>query len=117
MLDIENHTVEDLVEVLADPSGIKKRHLIALLSAIDQARRHTVASRVVTAVCRRSRHRTRPWRIRASGTAKVGTITSGYAEMRRFGASRARRCGRPGEVIAPIVTATPRLAIPKMHQA
>ena len=31
MLDIENHTVEDLVEVLADPSGIKKRRLIALL--------------------------------------------------------------------------------------
>src|SRR5215472_17587691 len=37
--------------------------------------------------------------------------------MRRFGASKARRCARPGEAIAPIVTATTRSAIPKRHQA
>src|SRR5258707_8663540 len=37
--------------------------------------------------------------------------------MRRFGASNARRCARPGEVIAPMVIATTRSAIPKRHQA
>jgi hypothetical protein len=80
-----------------------RRHLVALPSAIDQARRHTVASRVVTAVCRGSRHRTRPWRIRASGTAKVGTITSGYVEMRRFvlaELSRSRLFGSPASFTA-----------------
>ena len=35
------------------------------------------ASRSAEAAPRRSRHRTRPWIIRASGTAKVGTMTSG----------------------------------------
>ena len=35
------------------------------------------ASRSAEAASRRSRHRTRPWSIRASGTAKVGTMTSG----------------------------------------
>src|SRR5262249_17190026 len=37
--------------------------------------------------------------------------------MRRFGASNARRCARPGEVIAPMVMATTRSAIPKRDQA
>src|SRR5262249_51277890 len=37
--------------------------------------------------------------------------------MRRFGASNASRCARPGDVIAPMVIATTRSAIPKMHQA
>src|SRR5260370_35967919 len=37
--------------------------------------------------------------------------------MRRFGASNARRCARPGEVIAPMVIATTRSATPKRHQA
>src|SRR5262249_50373851 len=39
-------------------------------------RNHAVTSRPVGAVSR-SRHKTRPCNIRASGTAKVGTITSG----------------------------------------
>ena len=44
----------------------------------DQARdNHAATSRFVAGVSRRSRHRTRPWSIRASGTAKVGTMTSG----------------------------------------
>jgi len=38
---------------------------------------HAVTSRPVGAVSRRSCHKTRPCNIRASGTAKVGTITSG----------------------------------------
>jgi hypothetical protein len=37
--------------------------------------------------------------------------------MRRFGASNASRCGRPGEVIAPIVIAKARSAIPKKAPA
>jgi hypothetical protein len=49
------------------------RHPAALPGTIDQI----AASRSVEAVSRRSRNRTRPWSIRASGTAKVGTMTSG----------------------------------------
>src|SRR6516162_6887976 len=40
-------------------------------------RHHAVNSRPVGAVSRRSRHKTRPCNIRASGTAKVGTMTRG----------------------------------------
>ena len=52
------------------------RHLAALAfgQAIDN---HAAASRPVAVAPRRSRHRTRPCSIRASGTAKVGTMTSG----------------------------------------
>ena len=63
---------------------------------------HASTSRLVDAVFRRSRHRTRPWSISASGTAKVGTITNGLDEMRRFGASMAKRCARPGEAVSPV---------------
>ena len=38
---------------------------------------HAATSRPAGVVSRRSRNRTRPWSIRASGTAKVGTMTSG----------------------------------------
>jgi hypothetical protein len=38
---------------------------------------HAMASRSVEAASRHNRHRTTPCRIRASGTAKVGTMTSG----------------------------------------
>jgi hypothetical protein len=40
-------------------------------------RDHAAASRPVEVLSRLSRHRTRPWSMRASGTANVGTITSG----------------------------------------
>ena len=40
-------------------------------------RHHAVTRRPVGAVSRRSRHKTRPCNIRASGTAKVGTMTRG----------------------------------------
>jgi hypothetical protein len=49
-------------------------HLTVL--AIDGKTNHTTASRPIGAVSLRSRHGTRPWSIRVSGTAKVGTITS-----------------------------------------
>lgn len=49
----------------------------ALPSVGDEARRQAAATRPVGAVSRRSRKRTRPWSIRASGTEKVGTMTSG----------------------------------------
>ena len=38
---------------------------------------HAAASRLADPASRPSRHRTRPWSIRAKGTAKVGIITSG----------------------------------------
>ena len=45
---------------------------------ISSGERHqAMASRLVEVVSRRNRHRTSPWSIRASGTAKVGTMTSG----------------------------------------
>ena len=56
--------------------GVRGRRLAAF--PFDQASdNHAAASRPAWAVSRRSRNRTRPWSIRASGTAKVGTMTSG----------------------------------------
>lgn len=40
-------------------------------------RLYAAARRLTDGAWRRMRHRTRPWSIRASGTAKVGTMTSG----------------------------------------
>ena len=53
------------------------RHLAALPRRSSGERLHAKASRPVGVVSRRSRHRTRPWSISSSGTAKVGIMTSG----------------------------------------
>ena len=47
------------------------------LALMKQENNHAAASRPAGAVSRRSRHSTRPWSIRASGTPKVGIITNG----------------------------------------
>ena len=51
------------------------------------------------------------------GTAKVGIITRGYAVTSMLGSSVEMTFSSPGEVSAPMVTATTRSAMPNRHQA